>query len=68
MAGSGRGRTGDTEMCQLHWCQQPLRRREKVIPCDLSASTLISKETAKKVVFEVISASCMGMSGERAIK
>lgn len=67
MAGSGQGRTGDAEMCQLHWCQQPLRAMEKVIPCDLSASTFVSKETVK-VVFEVISASCIGMLGERVTR
>lgn len=51
-----------------HWCQQPLRWREKVIPCDLNTSTLFSNEKAEKVVFEVILASYIGMLGERVTK
>ena len=51
MAGSGQGRTGDIkEMCRLSGASS-LQGKGKAIPCDVSASTLVSKETVKKVVF-----------------
>lgn len=71
VVGLGQGTTGDTEMCQLTAASSLWGDGRKwflMIHYDLSASTLVSKETVKKVVFKVISASWIGMLWEKVTK